>query len=271
MISARPQRSALEVRWKILTGATAVGVMATIAVLALRPAEPPVPAAVATTSAAKPGAPADGPDAASLAPAEQKLPGAWVDQAPPKADPNRPLVLGLHGRGDSAGNFAAIAGRLGPDLTWRFLEAPLPWRENTQWFRMDAPDGGRSDLEQAAQLVEAHVRSAKNRKVALVGFSQGCFLAAHYAATRPDSVAAVLCIGGGLVYPPEVPASRHKPAILFVHGLEDRVIPTARGRDARQVLENRGLPSEWLEHAEGHVVPESEVGRMRAWLESHLR
>lgn len=249
-----------------MAGATFVGVIATAAVLALRPVAPPPPSA-APLHAATP----DTPDAASLAPAEQKLPGAWVDQVPPNAEPRRPLVLGLHGRGDSAGNFAAIAGRLGPELAWRFLEAPLPFRENTQWFRVDAPDGGKADLADSLALVEAHVRSAKGRKVALVGFSQGCFLAAHFAAAHADTIDAVLCIGGGLVYPPEVAKTAKKPAILFVHGTEDRVVPIQRGRDAKALLESHGLPCEWLEHAEGHVVPESEIARMRGWLETKLR
>ncbi|MBM4345859.1 MAG: dienelactone hydrolase family protein [Deltaproteobacteria bacterium] len=259
----------MEVRYKIVVGAVAVGVVATGVALwrtddppaVAEPVAPPRPMADQTASA---------PDAAPAPNAEKRLPGAWVDQNPPQAAANGPLVIGLHGRGDTPGNFGQVAPKLAPRLHWRLIEAPLPWRENTQWFRMDAPDSGKADLQAAEQLVAAHVQSARGRKVGLVGFSQGCFVAAHFAATHPQDVHAVLCIGGGLVFSPEVPQSSAKPAILFVHGLQDNVVPAARSRNAKQVLENLGLPCELLEHGEAHVIPEAELGRMRGWLESKL-
>ncbi len=259
----------MEVRYKIVAGAVALGVVAT-GVALWHTNTPPAVADVAAPPRPPAEAPAAGPDAAPAPSAETRLPGVWVDQTPPQAPANGPLVIGLHGRGDTPGNFGQVAPKLAPRLAWRLIEAPLPWRENTQWFRMDAADGGKADLQAAQNLVAAHVQSARGRKVGLVGFSQGCFVAAHFAATHPQDVAAVLCIGGGLVYSPEVPATTAKPAILFVHGLEDTVIPPARSRNAKQVLENLGLPCELLEHGEAHVIPEAELGRLRAWLESKL-
>lgn len=255
----------MEVRWKILAGAVAVGVVAATVVL-WRTEPAPQPAESAQAAQSSPP-----PPSARAPGTELKLPGSWVDQVPPGAAANGPLIIGLHGRGDTASNFSGVGAKLGPQWAWRFLEAPLPWRENTQWFRMDAPDGGRAELQSAAALVDAHVKSARGRKVALVGFSQGCFLAAHYAATHPESIQAALCIGGGLAVPPEVPPAAHKPAILFVHGTADTVIPPSRAREAKQTLENRGLPCELWEHNEGHTIPESEIARMRAWLESKVR
>ncbi len=257
----------MEVRWKVLLGAVAAGVVVT-AVLLLRapePAKPAVPPAPAARPAADPSS-----DAASLAGADQRLPGTWVDQTPPDALPGGPLVIGLHGRGDSPEHFSAIAARLGPRFAWRFLKAPLAWRENTQWFRNDSADGGRQDVQAALALIDAHVRQARGRKVALVGFSQGCMIAAHYAAAYPGSLAAVLCAGGALVFPPADVPPGPKPAVLFVHGTEDPIVPLSRAREARQQLENRGLPSEFLEHAEGHSLPDAETPRLREWLERQL-
>ena len=260
---------ALEVRYKIVAGAVAVGVVAT-GVALWRTDAPPVVAEPSTPPRATAEPSPAAPDAASAPTAEKRLPGVWLDQTPPGAPANGPLVIGLHGRGDTPGNFGQVAPKLAPRQAWRLIEAPLPWRENTQWFRMDAPDGGKADLQAAESLLAAHVQSARGRRIALVGFSQGCFVAAHFAATHPQEVSAVLCIGGGLVYSPEVPAATSKPAVLFVHGLADAVVPAARARNAKQVLENLGLPCELLEHSEAHVIPEAELGRMRAWLESKL-
>lgn len=269
----------MEVRWKVLLGAVAAGVVVTVALLFTAPA-PPVratgstaadPVATANVAHAANSAPPIGlSDAASLATADKRLPGTWVDQAPPDASASGPLVIGLHGRGDTPEHFSGLAARIGPRFGWRFLQAPLAWRENTQWFRMDASDGGRADLDQALALVDVHVRSAGGRKVALVGFSQGCFVAAHYAVLHPDRVIAVVCAGGGLVYsPPElIPGPR--PAVLFFHGSEDAVVPITRARDAKQQLESRGISCELMVHAEGHSLPEAELPRLRQWLERQL-
>lgn len=264
----------MEVRWKVLLGAVAVGAVVTAVLLLVapepaKPAAPPAPSVDSAAAAAR-GASAPSSAAASLASADQRLPGTWVDQTPPDALPNGPLVIGLHGRGDSPERFSAIAARLGPRFAWRFLKAPLAWRENTQWFRNDASDGGRQDVLDTLALIDAHVRQARGRKVAIVGFSQGCMVAAHYAAAHPSSIAAVICAGGALVFPPsEVPAGA-KPAMVFVHGTEDPIVPLSRAREARQQLENRGLPSEFVEHAEGHSLPEAEMPRLREWLERQL-
>lgn len=264
-------RSPLEVRNKIVVAAVAVGVVATSVALLRAPAPTAATSETSSASIARPaGPPPAAPDAAPLQGTEKKLPGVWVDQVPPQAQANGALVFGLHGRGDTASNFAAIAPKLAPNHAWRFIEAPLPFRENTQWFRMDAPDGGKADLIAATALLQAHIRSARGRPVALVGFSQGCFMAAHFAATHPQEVRAVLCIGGGLVFTPEVPPSTLKPVFLFVHGIEDTVVPPARARQAKQVLENSGFACELLEHSEAHVIPEGELGRLRAWLEHRL-
>ncbi|MSP92393.1 MAG: alpha/beta fold hydrolase [Myxococcales bacterium] len=203
--------------------------------------------------------------------AERQLPGSWVDVGGATADPSAPLVIGLHGRGDTAEHFTGLAGRLGPRLAWRMLQGPLRFGDGFQWFRMDAADGGSAELERALQYLDAHVRAAGPRQIALVGFSQGCFLAAAYLVQRPERVRVVLCIGGGLPTLPEAPATTARPAILFVHGGEDAVIPVQAARDAMRRLEALGFSPEFIEHAEGHVVPEAELERMRGWLERKLR
>ncbi len=270
----------MEVRWKVLLGAVAAGVVVTAVLLLFAPAPAVRTADLTATADPTAGAdaangpaaaqPADPSDAASLAGADKRLPGTWVDQAPPDAPAGGPLVIGLHGRGDTPEHFSGLSSRLGPRLGWRFLKAPLAWKENSQWFRMDASDGGRADLDQALDLVDAHVRSAGSRKVALVGFSQGCFVAAHYAALHPQRIAAAICAGGGLVYSPPELAPGPRPAMLFFHGSEDAVVPISRAKEAKQQLENRGMACELIVHAEGHSLPEAELPRLRAWLERHL-
>lgn len=259
----------MEVRWKILLAAVGVGALAAIAVVVLRqPADQPATTAL-DRNEPKPTVPTA--DAGAPVAVDQALPGVWVDQSPPGADSKGPLVLALHGRGDTPEHFSAVAGRLGPKWTWRLLKAPLPWRENTQWFRSDAPDQGHADMLAAERLVEAHVRSAPGRKVALLGFSQGCFVAAHFVAEHPSQVAAVVCISGALAYPLDAKPAATATPMLFVHGSEDQVVPLARGRDAADQLKKLGIAVEFTQHTEAHTIPESETAHIREWLERQLR
>lgn len=259
----------MEVRWKVLIAGVGAGAVCAAAVVVLRqPSARPAPAVDRVeprTAIAVPLA-----DAAPSAPIEQSLPGSWVDQAPPGADPKGPLILGLHGRGDTPEHFSGVAGRLGPRWTWRFLKAPLPWKENTQWFQREGKDLGRSDIAADLRMIEAHIRSAQGRKVALVGFSQGCFVAAHFVAEHPEQVAAVVCLSGALAHPLELPPVTAKPPVLLVHGTDDQIVPIAMARDAAAQLEKLGLPCEFQQHAEGHTIPDAEAARVREWLERKL-
>lgn len=206
----------------------------------------------------------------ALGAAERALPGTWVDVAAPAGTGDAPLVIGLHGRGDTAEHFSALASRLGGGFSWRFLQAPFPFADGRAWYRGDQADGGRADLEGDLAVVDAHVRAAR-APVALMGFSQGCFVAGHYAARHPEAVRAVLCMGGGLLYPPEAVASARKAPLLYVHATDDPVVPLEAARSAVKQLQALGHAVELVEHGEGHSVPESEIERMRAWLERKLK
>lgn len=210
---------------------------------------------------------------AALPPADNALPGTWVDVAARVAQggaipASAPLIVGLHGRGDTAEHFSAVAGRLGDAFAWRILQAPLPFAEGRQWFRDEADRAG---LDAAIDLVHAHVRAQGSRKVALFGFSQGCMLALHYAIRYPQGLRVVVCAGGGLVHPVTESGTGIRPTILFLHGSDDLVVPLASARSAMQIVENMGFYTEIIEHGEGHTIPESETDRLKAWLTRKLR
>ncbi len=258
-----------------------IGVVA-LAYLALNAGSrtPPAPAPRAAPLAADAGseakadtdaaANADAAGGPAIKPAERSLPGTWVDVAAPAGTASAPVILGLHGRGDTAEHFSALASRLGGGFSWRFLQAPLPFADGRAWYRSDQPDGGRADLEAALAYIDAHVRAAA-QPVALFGFSQGCFVAGHYAARHPEAVRAVVCIGGGLIYPPEPVAAQHRPPMLYLHATDDAVVPLEAARGAVKQLQSLGYSVELVEHGEGHSVPESEIERIRSWLERKLK
>ena len=68
-------------------------------------------------------------------------------------------------------------------------------------------------LAAAMDLLQQEIRQAQPRPIALLGFSQGCMLAAQFVALHPDQVRAVVCIGGALKLPvsPPPPAAAPPP------------------------------------------------------------
>ena len=200
------------------------------------------------------------------------LVAAVVDR--PAADANAPIVIGLHGRGDTPENFRHVADRLGSEWHWQFLRGPLPWKpdmQGTQWFDRQTPDGGQAALQAAIQQVAAQVRLAGKKHVALVGFSQGCMVAAHFAAAHPDQVRAVLCFGGMLIAPIHVTPGKHALQIRLIHGRNDPMVPFAKAEEAVATLQRAGLNATLTAHDGGHVIPPQLVPELRTWLAERLR
>jgi len=206
------------------------------------------------------------------------LPGHWLDI--PGSDPAAPWVIGLHGRGDSAAGFAGVASQWGSNLNWRMVQALTPWKSNGganhgfTWFSLRDPDVPAAEKSRQLQLavdqVDAHVRDLQRhgKPLALFGFSQGCFLAARYAAVFPDRVQGVLCFGGGLApdpVPPR-PAGGAGPAFHFVHGTADTVIPPESSADAVSRLHAAGFSAQRSLFAAGHTLPRALRQPLTAWL-----
>jgi phospholipase/carboxylesterase len=214
----------------------------------------------------------------------------------PVADPNAPIVIGLHGRGDTPENFSHVADGLGPQFHWQFPRGPLdfvagnsgspvhcyragPEHPRLQvfgggpacWFDRQASDGGHAAIIAAMDLVATQVRAAGKRPVALVGFSQGCMLAAHYAAAHPDQIRAVLCFGGMLVDSIQVRPGKHAVQIRFIHGKNDQMVPFTKATEAVAILHKAGLDVTLTEHAGGHVIPPQLVPELRGWLADRLK
>ncbi len=238
---------------------------------AARSAPPPAPSAASPSTPVTSGQPSATP---GTAPADggPRRP-VWVDvPARTAATAGGPLVIGLHGRGDSAANFARLAPRFPAGLAWRFVQASAPFSGGFAWFLRGS--GGRPEgISASVAAIHVQVLSAgAGRPVALFGFSQGCMLIVHYLIAHPEQIKAAVCVGGSVVGPlgtptlgsPAAPAAR--PPVLFVNGVEDTIVPAQDTRAAMQALEAHGFPTEQIEHPGGHIVPSEEMGRIGAWL-----
>jgi phospholipase/carboxylesterase len=179
-------------------------------------------------------------------------------------------VLGLHGRGDTAQAFSRVAGQLGPRLAWRFLGAPLPWREGRAWFSDHQRAAPEAEIASALAAIDEQVQLAGRRPLAMFGFSQGCMMLLRYVALHPQALRAGVCIGGAVVGDLPTPDDRPTSPILFVHGADDKVVPASAAREAIQAMENRGFATEFIEHGAGHSIPGQEVSRISDWLRARL-
>ncbi len=105
-------------------------------------------------------------------------------------------VIAVHGITANGLSFAAlsqalegVASVLAPDLAGRACSAGLP-----------DPEGLRTHAGDVIRLLEG-ARDESGRPAVLLGHSMGAFVSAIAAATRPDLVAALVLVDGGLAFP----------------------------------------------------------------------
>jgi phospholipase/carboxylesterase len=149
------------------------------------------------------------------------------------------------------------------------------------WYAIDwSASPPAADLAQAeesraalcALLPELSARhGADPARAFLLGFSQGAAMALEVALTRPDLVRGAVLHSGRVL--PGL-AARLAPAAalahleaLVLHGVDDDVLPVARGREIRDLLAPRlGDRLEYREHDAGHFVTQATLGDAAAWL-----
>jgi len=254
---------------------------------------PAAPSPLAPAPTDEPGA-TDGREGA--APAEAQRPGAtpvdpegrplhlvqhdgspdaallYLVVEPVPASPSLPLVIALHGRGDTAARFAHLAHTLGVRARTIAVSGPLPFgaQGGRAWY------GGPRDAEaaQIRQRVEdlialvGHLRARypDAPRPALYGFSQGAVVALQAAAEHPDAFDRVAALSGYLATPEgAVPHDGSLP-ILIAAGDRDGVIPAERSWAAADALGELGHAPERLAFRGPHHIAASAIARLRTFL-----
>ncbi len=147
------------------------------------------------------------------------------------------------------------------------------------WYDIREDGGERREDEagvRASQdLIEALIAREKSRGVAaarlvLAGFSQGGAMALHTGLRHPERLAGILALSCFLPLAATLaaeasPANRDVP-IFLAHGTHDAVIPLARARRARTVLDGLGYRVEWHEYSMPHSVCAEEITDIATWL-----
>jgi carboxymethylenebutenolidase len=85
--------------------------------------------------------------------------------------------------------------------------------------------------------------AADSKRVALIGYSLGAFIALTYGATYPDDVVAIVDYYGGLT-PALYAQAATMPPVLILHGDADRMVPVSKARDLDAILTKAARPHE---------------------------
>ncbi|WP_437803752.1 alpha/beta hydrolase [Sorangium sp. So ce693] len=242
------------------SSALALASLASLVLLAAceRRAAPPGGGAAGTEQQAPPPAPA----ASATAPAAAV---EYLEEVTGGADRNEalPLVIAIHGLGDRPESFAGLLS--GADFKVRLVvpRGLAPYGGGYSWFPLQqalaSDDVGQGILRAAAALAAAIERVAAERptrgKAIVTGFSQGGALTFALALHHPRVVGAAFPMGGWV--PPAVlpGAGAAAPALVALHGEDDRRVPIGPTRDAIAALDARGLRARLASYpGVGHTV-----------------
>jgi phospholipase/carboxylesterase len=182
--------------------------------------------------------------------------------APKSGAKPKQLIVFLHGYGSNGDDLISLAPYWAdplPDAEFVSPNAPFPCEMNPfggyQWFGLEDrnPTTTLAGARAAATILDAYLddalksRGLDERKLALVGFSQGTMMSLHVGPRRATAPAAIVGYSGALIGPDALSAElKSKPPVLLVHGTGDQVVPFPAMGAAAQVLQALGVKVETL-------------------------
>ena len=190
---------------------------------------------------------------------------------PASGNPAKSAVVLLHGYGSNGDDLIGLTpffARVLPDTVFYSPNAPQPveggFGGGFQWFSLATydPDLMRRDpkrMEETFRLFRLGaaantavvntylnqilaVHGIENRRLALLGFSQGTMMSLHVGLRREKQLGAILGYAGALTGADVLAAEiKSKPPVALVHGDADPVIPYPAMAAAEKVLTGVGI------------------------------
>jgi len=205
----------------------------------------------------------------------------------PSGDGPHPAILMLHGRGANAFDLMGLApyvceGKFLVICPQGPVETPIgPGAMGYSWYPMSMggpPDVGAilGSRKQLQLFLDECLRrySLDQRKLVLLGFSQGGVMAQSLALAAPECFAALAVLSSWL--PVEllsqlsIPESVQSLPMLVQHGSEDPMIQVGRARDSVERLRQLRVPLTYREYDMGHEITPKSLSDLSAWLQEKV-
>ncbi len=202
------------------------------------------------------------------------------------------VLVALHGMGQSAASFVRDVAPLRPDgVTAVVPQAPYPYemrsdagiRQGNAWYVYTGDsEAFRASMERTGvwllRVIDAEIArlGLDPSRVALLGFSQGGYLAGYVGIENASRFAALVVAAGRIkdeALTDAIRAAARTPLrILDIHGEEDVSVKAVAARDSATRVAALGLPVEFRGYPCGHAVLRHEPCRadVRAFLASAL-
>ena len=196
-------------------------------------------------------------------------------------DATYPTILALHGRGSNEHDLIGLATYLPKGFLWISPRGTFSLGTDAyEWFQITQV--GKPDPIRLAnalktvdhfieEIIDAH--PVDERKLYLLGFSQGSIVSMSYALTKPQRVAGVIAQSGYIPHESglqiDETSVKNKPFIL-THGVQDPMLPVDWARRSRDTLQKLEADVEYHEFNIGHNVTAESLDVISKWLEKQL-
>jgi phospholipase/carboxylesterase len=209
-----------------------------------------------------------------------------------------PAVVLLHGWGAPGDDLVPLGGEIAAPAGTRFVfpEAPLALQmgfgDSRGWWMLDlekrqrelaagrardlsreVPKGLDEARAKVIALLDEVERKLGARQIVLGGFSQGAMLACDTALRTTRPLAGAVLLSGTLLAADEwmpLMSKRKGMKVFQSHGSADPLLPISMAEQLRDLLNQAGLPVEWVGFRGGHEIPGVVLDRLGAFLRSAL-
>jgi phospholipase/carboxylesterase len=192
-----------------------------------------------------------------------------------------PLLVALHGYGDTAAGFARAFGGAAwarcfvavPEAEYSLANGGTSWfyltRERSLWEAAD-----RRVVAAVVGLIDALRARYPLGEVYVLGFSQGAALAYQVGLLQPSLVSGIVAISGQAPPIDTVGAIVHaadlenasRVRIFVARGRDDASVPRRTYLDQADLFTSRGFAVTRYEFDGGHDLPADVMGRIARWL-----
>ncbi len=191
------------------------------------------------------------------------------------------LVVALHGWGQNCKKMLRELAPLGErNIVVAAPQAPHPFyldmgagKVGFNWLTRYERDRAVADNNTfISRLLDELRKKAPydERRVFLLGFSQGCSMAWRFSVSGNYPVAGMIACGADL--PADVaeklPLPQQFPT-LFVHGTDDPIVSVSKMHEARGILAEKGAPFTVHEFEGEHGIPANVAREIGAWIVGH--